>query len=363
MADTVEETPVAAEDPRLEHATERLERLTPEPAAAPEPEAQAAPQRPEPAPAVERSPAEHPAQVSWQERTQRRRQQAEQFGYQKALKEIQERLEQIQPAAAPAAVAAQDDDPEPDFDIDTRAWLDWNNRKTQREQQEFLKSQLDPVLQHLNTARETEEQRQQRALVEQQTAAYMQGRQQLMSEAEEIYLQSGPEAEGYGERVLAYIGHPGDPRQGIAPIDGAISLALQRSGVQPQRARQIAQENARGMMELALQEGINPAFFMDTVIRTEMEVLGGYRQQPARAASRPQRPVQQQVNTLRQTAQSAASVAGSLAQGGSGRERVVSAHDVQSNPSPAAIIELAKTKYGGDTRRAVKEVRRLAGQG
>jgi hypothetical protein len=321
------EAPVAAEpstDPNLQHATERLERLTARPAATQTPAAEAPAEEPaeEPATAPARpATAIQPprSRAEWQARQEEKDRRIQAEADARARERLLDFLEKQTSTAAPAEeIEAGEEDPEPDFDDDTKGWIAWRGRQDRRE----LMETISPVLEVVRKQGETQAQFVERQRQTQQEEQAFQGLMGELGAAHEMYA-STPEGEGCGERLAWYGGHPGDPARGMPAEDGIIARGLMSQGVPPQKAREINSGFIHALADWSLRNGFNPAAVIDGVVMETLSLRGVQEEpqpQPVAPVQSAARPAQREVAAMRQTAAGAAGVAGSLARSASRRQ-------------------------------------------
>lgn len=299
----------------------------------------------------------------------RREQQREAEARQRVLSEVAERLDRIEAGLGREEAPAAVDDPEPDMHENYGEWVAWRERQLEARLLEKINGQLAPVTQFFQGQQEIQRQQAEQRRREAAARGWMDENASIARESHAAYLQR-PEGQGFGERLSWYFGHPGraaDPARGeagVEPYDGVITRGLVRGGVDIQSARLMAIANYRAMHEFAVARGLDPAVLVDSVIRTELESVAAYRSggqaaQPAAGSPAAGSPAGA-AKRMRQTAESAAAVAGSAtdAQAGATSTRDLRQVMLSGDLTPAKVKEIARAK-GWSERKAVAEMRRI----
>lgn len=308
----------------------------------------------------QRQPDRSRAHEEFQNRQRRREAEAERRAERRLLERLAERFSADPAPPAPAAQAAQDD-PEPDMVEDYQGWVAWDRRRQRKEYEEMLDARLKPIL----SAHEQQQawaQEQQRVHSEQaRRNAWYQEQAALGREATEIYV-STPEGQGFGERLAWRFGHPGDPARGLEPLDGSMTRGLVAAGIPLDKARSLTRANVHALQRFALDNQLNPAAFIDAIIRSEIAdyaaAVGAQPVAQAQPTPRRETAAARQVRQLRQTAASAGSVAGTAAEisrqvGPRSAADLARAGEVTVD----AVVELAHARYKGDKVAAARALR------
>lgn len=358
-ASAAPETPAAAQpDPQEQHAAQMLERAIEraepqEPAAQPRPEApqrasQPAPAAPQQAssPPVRPVPLfEHPASRGFMSRVQERAAARAQADLAARVERVAQTLEERQ-GGAPAAAAPD----EPDFDADPKGWY-------QQEMQRQLQQAIAPLVDYVRHQSESEQQYAARVQQEEQQAAWGEAMGGAMDQARELYAAT-PEGQLFDERFDFWMND--------LTVPGLVA-----TGMHPQEAARFASVGVQAWTDYAMRKGINPAIFIDTMIRHQIGatvqmladagyVVAGQPQAPQNGngnGHRRQAPPSPEIAALRETAAGAGSVAGVMRQSGAGRSGS-GVHAVMADPSTENIRAWANDEFGGDTRKALAALRR-----
>lgn len=360
----------AAEVTEVDHASAFLERAASRAGVSLEPEATAASEAVEtPAPAVpaqepERRPDTSRAHEEFRSRQQRRLEEAERRGQSRLLEQLAERLEAQ--AAAPAEPAINRRGPEPDMVENYQDWVVWDRQRQRDEYEEMLDARLKPILSTYEQQQAWAHQQAFEQQEQQRRDAWHQFQGAIGREATEIYV-STPEGQGFGERLAWRFGHPGDPSRGLEPIDGSMTRGLVAAGIPTEKARALTRANVHALQQFALDNNLNPAAFIDTIVQSEIAdyaaAIGAPRAPvggaPARATA--ETPAARQVRQMRQTAVSAGSIAGTAAEGApQGGPRTAGELARGGEATVDSVLALAKSRYGGNVKLAAKAIREEA---
>lgn len=337
-------------DPQEQHAAQMLERAIErsepepsEPAARPEPVEQRPerqePQPPAPAPARPAPLYEHPASRGFMSRVQERAQS-------RAQRELAERVERAAAALSQQRPAgpAPEEQPEPDFDLDPKAWY-------QTEMARQLDARLGPIAQRFQQQAETEQQMAERQYHEQQRAQWSESMASEMDQARELYAAT-PEGQLFDERFDWFVNELTVP-------------GLMATGVPPDQAQFMANAGMQAWTDFAIRRNINPAVFIDTIIRNQVGAMANFLVEagytpPNGSGPAPARQAQRQsaeIASLREIGAGAGSVAGVMRQTTAGRSGT-GVNAVMADPSVENIRSWAESEFGGDTKKATAALRR-----
>jgi hypothetical protein len=239
---------------------------------------------------------------------------------------------------------------EPDFDQDPKTWY-------QQEMQRQLQVAVAPLVDYVRRQSESEQQYASRVQQEEQRAAWGQAMGEEMDHARHLYAAT-PEGELFDQRFDFFIND--------LTVPGLVS-----TGMTPAEAQNFASVGIMAWTDYASRKGINPAIFIDTLIRhqigatVQMLADAGYvvsgqpqdQQGGNGNGHRRQTPASPEIAALRETAAGAGSVAGVMRQTTGGRSGS-GIHAVMADPSVENIRAWANDEFGGDTKKATAALRR-----
>lgn len=230
----------------------------------------------------------------------------------------------------------------PDFDADPKAWYEWQNEQPRK----GLLGELAPVLDHFKNQSQQFEQQQRAEAAFRERAARMAQRKDLVQFAEDEYLQT-EQGQGYMDRFNEYGQH----------------LLGYYEALGHQNPPAMVGMHLHGMVELALQNGWNPAEYVDR----EMRYRGITGQGTSEQNPTPRRQAQRQQSESAALAAAAKSgLASSLSQGGSGKAPAAGIASLKSKPNVTVAemkAALAKMPPGSQRSRlmALREATRRTG--
>lgn len=334
---------VAREDHAAGMLERAVERAAPEPAAPPPASTPPPPAAPAAVRATEEQvdPRQHPASRRFFDRVNDRAQRQAQASLAERLQRAADAIErqaQGQPPVAPAQ-------PEPDFDLDPKGWY-------QAEMARQLREAVGPLVQAHQHQQETDQQFQQRQYQEAQQAEWGESMAQEMDFARELYAAT-PEGELFDQRFDWF-------------VNDYMTPALMATGLAPEQAQEMAGIGVKAWAQFAINRGVSPALFIDTIIRNQVSSVAsvlmeaGFQAPGQPAPRQARRQPNPEIASLQQTAAGAGSVAGIARQTSAPRKSGNSALAVAADPTVDNIRALAVEEFGGDVRKATAAVRRAA---